>query len=99
MLSKSRIEEVVREWIHLKEETSHQTPAHGHPTEKSYTLKHIHIPEETPRGWKVKFDYSLYVTTEFTVYPDHPPYEYPCIGELELDQDGFIVAEKAESVW
>ena len=99
MLTKDQIESIVRKWIADKEILGENTGENGHPANKDYELETIHEPESTSTGWKVGFDYTVFVTTEFTAYPDNPPYEYPKKGVLELDRQGNLISEQEEGEW
>ena len=69
----------------------------GHLSQTSYNLAQIETPRriQHPSGaaWKVIYHYTVCVETEFTYYPDNPPYEYAYRKMIIIDGDGKIIEE------
>ena len=51
----------------------------------SYKLKSFTYTRESDDEMRIEYDYVVYVETEFTYYPDNPPYEYPHAKSISLN--------------
>ena len=55
-------------------------------------IDEIKDPVEAGGGvWLVDYSYTLIVVTEFTVYPDNPPYEYTYSRQIRVDGEGELL--------
>lgn len=97
MLSEKRLEEIVRQKICQDETLGDQAGGSGHAGHSSYTLDEIKTPEKTSlKGkecWKIEYHYTVTVTTEFTYYPDNPPYTYKYQKTIHVDDGGNVIQE------
>ncbi|UCG02809.1 MAG: hypothetical protein JSW11_02235 [Candidatus Heimdallarchaeota archaeon] len=94
MLSETEIREVIKGKIDQDENLGEKVGESGHLGYTSYEIDHISKPVKQPGEiWKVAYIYTLYVETEFTYYPDNPPYEYKYKKTIFLDEKGKIVNE------
>ncbi|MCP4441302.1 MAG: hypothetical protein GY810_20545 [Aureispira sp.] len=85
--SKEEIEKLVHEQIAQNEKLGHSSGGSGHLGCVSYTLDKIDEPTQTKTAWEVHYHYTIVVETEFTYYPDNPPYETPHSGVLILKKE------------
>jgi hypothetical protein len=44
-------------------------------------------------GWKITYRYRLVTETEFTCYPDNPPYESSYAREIVVDKKGEVIEQ------
>ena len=88
MLSKDKIRELVKSEIEKKEKPGEQSGGSGHLAHVDYTIDSIKEPVKTGDNWKITYSYTTIITTEFTVYPDNPPYENHKTGEIILNNKG-----------
>ncbi len=67
----------------------------GHRGYVSYGLDEVGAPwrsiEEGVVRWEVTYRYTVFIETEFTYYPDNPPYETHYRKTIVLDVAGVIV--------
>ena len=81
--------DTVTRFIARTEQTGEATGGSGHLSDVS--VRDVRVTGIEPAGegrWRVRFGYTITVVTEFTCYPDNPPYEYPKEGEMFIDDDG-----------
>jgi hypothetical protein len=90
------LREIVETQIARDERLGTQTGSSGHMGDVGYTLDAIEEPVRNEEGWAVTYRYTTTVTTEFTIYPDNPPYEYSHEKTIILDDDGNVVSEGAK---
>ena len=88
-----RLKEIVEEQIARDEKLGSQAGGSGHMGDVGYVLDGIEEPLRRRGGWEVTYRYTTIVTTEFTIYPDNPPYEYGYEKTITLDDDGAVVSE------
>ncbi|MBN1198216.1 MAG: hypothetical protein JXA23_02610 [Bacteroidales bacterium] len=85
MLTEERILEIVESQIAATEKLGYQGSRSGHMAHVSYRIDQIRtLPPEKGR-MEIEVDYTLLTETEFTGYPDNPPYETPCLTSLIVD--------------
>ncbi|KPK84592.1 MAG: hypothetical protein AMS27_09495 [Bacteroides sp. SM23_62_1] len=82
MISKEKIEKLICEKIELEEQLGDQAGGSGHLSFVEYDLEWIGKPQKTEEGYVVEYRYTLVISTEFTIYPDNPPYTYPKSGTI-----------------
>jgi len=93
-----QIEKIVRQKIESDENLGSQAGGSGHLGHVSYEINKLNF-EEVNDEYVVEYDYTLYTETEFTYYPDNPPYESSYRKRLTLGLELNILAEtNAESL-
>ena len=97
MITESKLKDIVKAKITQDEDLGDQAGGSGHLGHVSYLIDSIRKPErvQTDVGdeWKISYDYTLIVETEFTYYPDNPPREYKYRKTIIIDDDGEIISE------
>lgn len=91
MVTGEKIEILVGAEINKREKLGFQRGGSGHMGHVSYRIDAIRLTECGKGITEIVFDYTLMVETEFTCYPDNPPYEYPASGVIRIDTDGKLV--------
>lgn len=87
MLTEKEIEKLIRLKIEKDENLGERSGGSGHLGFVSYTLDEIRIIKQTGTVTEAQYDYTLFIETEFTVYPDNPPAEYPKKGMIIFDAE------------
>jgi len=90
-VEEKKIEKIVRKQIETTEKLGDQTGGSGHMGHASYRIDEIRSRKLENGNTEVKYNYTLMVETEFTYYPDNPPYETPVSGSIILDRNGKII--------
>ena len=85
------IEQIVRKQIESVEKLGDRAGGSGHMGHVSYRLDKIVTRTLEDGNTEVTYDYTLMVETEFTYYPDNPPYETPVSGNIILDSNGNLI--------
>lgn len=93
MINNDEIEVIVRQHIESIEKIGDHAGSSGHMGNISYKLNKFSFVEIKDGTLKINYSYSTFVETEFTYYPDNPPYEYHYEKELTLDKDMIIVSD------
>jgi hypothetical protein len=88
-----RLQEIIEAQIAKDEKLGSQSGGSGHLGEVGYVLDGVDEPVRRGEGWEVTYRYTTIITTEFTVYPDNPPYEYGHEKTITLDDEGKIISE------
>jgi hypothetical protein len=91
--SEKRLREILEAQIAKDEKLGSQSGSSGHLGDVGYALDEIDEPVRRGEGWEVTYRYTIIVTTEFTIYPDNPPYEYGHEKTITLDEKGVVVSE------
>ncbi len=91
------ITEIVKSYIEKTEKIGTRAGGSGHMGNVDYHICRI-FPAKLSKsngtiGWKVTFMYTIIITTEFTIYPDNPPYENSYKTTIWLDNNGKIIKE------
>ena len=80
MFTEPELRDIIKDKISHDEKLAEQVGGSGHLGYVSYKIDSIGKPEriqiEAGDGWKIIYAYTVIVETEFTYYPDNPPYEY-----------------------
>lgn len=94
MITESELEKIVATKIEADETLGERTsPLTGHVSYGDYRIDEISTPKKVEKGWEVTYRYTIIITTEFTVLPHNPPYEYRYEKTIILGDDGNIVEE------
>lgn len=91
MFSKEKIRDIVDYRIKMDEKLGDQAGGSGHMSHVDYVINEINEPVISGANWKIRYKYTIIITTEFTYYPDNPPYEYPHTNEIIIDAEGKII--------
>jgi hypothetical protein len=91
MHTEEEITEIVKRKIEADEKLGDQAGGSGHLGYVSYTIDEIKTRPLPQGNIEIQYAYTLIVETEFTVYPDNPPMEYPKNTVLVIDNDKNIV--------
>lgn len=93
MFKKDEIEVIVKQHIESIEKLGDHGSSSGHMGNISYKLVSFSFSETEDGNVKVNYSYTTFVETEFTYYPDNPPYEYNYEKELMIDKNKNIVSD------
>lgn len=85
MLTENEIQDMVKQKIESEEKTGDQAGGSGHLSFVSYTIDKIETREISEECMEISYNYTIIVESEFTIYPDNPPYEYPHSGKIVVD--------------
>ena len=69
----------------------------GHLGHTSFILDNLEISENEER-FDVSYVYTVFIETEFTYYPDNPPYETQYRKKLMLDGELNVLSEEEVEV-
>lgn len=90
MLSDKEIQDLVKQKIESEEKTGEQAGGSGHLSYASYTIHNIDTREINKECLEISYQYTLIVETEFTIYPDNPPYEYMRSGKIIINPGNYF---------
>ncbi|MBT4409753.1 MAG: hypothetical protein HOC82_07905 [Bacteroidetes bacterium] len=98
-----KIYKLVQDKIEAGEKLGSQSGGSGHMGHVSYVIDHIEIdqsksPDLINAEWQVDYQYTIFIETEFTYYPDNPPYETKYTQRLFLNHDLIPVKESEKEV-
>jgi len=82
---KEKILSAIEAHIKSKHKLGDQSGGSGHKGYVSFRLDDYEVREMGDSKTKVSFSYSIITETEFTYYPDNPPYEDHYEGLIKLD--------------
>jgi len=94
MFSIDKIREIVELQIKKDEKLGNQAGGSGHLSHVDFEINSIDDPVKTGENWKIKYAYTTIITTEFTYYPDNPPYEYKHSREIIINSNYQIIEEE-----
>ena len=75
MISENQIKDIVKQRIESDEKLGDQAGGSGHLGNVSYRVDSIESREIEGGKLEIIYKYTLITETEFTYYPDNPPYE------------------------
>ncbi len=96
------IEKLVGSFIEANHKLGDQAGGSGHLSFVSYFINDIKTQELMNGKKLVRFSYTISVESEFTIYPDNPPYESHYSMQILVDDKNQIIEEKeieVESKW
>ncbi|MFX0084408.1 MAG: hypothetical protein ACFFAU_01940 [Candidatus Hodarchaeota archaeon] len=100
MISKSKIEKIVTRIITHDEKLGHSVGGSNHHSHTSFVMNTLGKPIKTQyngiNAWKITYIYTIITETEFTYYPDNPPYEHKYQKSIIIDQNGKLLKEHAK---
>ncbi|MFH1298091.1 MAG: hypothetical protein ABIJ04_12640 [Bacteroidota bacterium] len=91
MLSEEKINRIVEDYIRKTEKLGDLGGGSGHMSYVSFRIDDIKSRNLDGGKTEISFSYTLMVETEFTYYPDNPPYEYPASGTLLIESNDQIL--------
>ncbi|UCE13566.1 MAG: hypothetical protein JSV04_15480 [Candidatus Heimdallarchaeota archaeon] len=98
MFSEAELKRLINAKIATDEDLGEQVGGSGHLGFSSYEINFISDPvKKNNKTWKITYEYTVFVETEFTYYPDNPPYEYQYRKTIFVDDDGKIVRESKKA--
>ena len=86
MLNEEEIRTVVKQKIETDEKLGYRAGGSRHLGYTSYVLNEGLTKQLSETTIKITYQYTVFVETEFTVYPDNPAMEYTKTGELVIDK-------------
>ena len=89
-MDQETIEQLVNQQISKTETLGSRSGGSGHMGHTSYRIDEIKTKQLEGDKTKISFTYTLIVETEFTYYPDNPPYESSYSGVIVVDKQGNI---------
>lgn len=87
MLTEEEIQVLVKHKIETDEDFGVQSSGSGHLGNKTYAIDNVQTKKLENGNLEIRYQYTLFVETEFTYYPDHPPMEYPKTGLLVVQNN------------
>jgi hypothetical protein len=93
MFTQEEFEKIVTSQIEHDEELGTLSGGSDHIGYKSYGIEEILPPRQVGKGWEVTYRYVTITETEFTIYPDNPPYENSYEKTILLDKAGNVIKE------
>ncbi len=89
-MDQETIEQLVNQQINKTETLGSRSGGSGHMGHTSYRIDEIKTKKLEGDKTEISFTYTLIVETEFTYYPDNPPYESSYSGVIVVDKQGNI---------
>ena len=93
MIDKEGIKAIIRKKIESDENIGEKAGGSGHLSSIDYIIDEISEPEKAGENYHIKYQYTVSITTEFTIYPDNPPHEYTREVVIEINNKGDILKE------
>ena len=81
-----QIEEIVEWHLTQIEQLGDQVGGSGHLANRSLNNLKVKSGNKTIDGIWVEFEYQIVIESEFTIYPDNPPYTEDKSGKLFVDE-------------
>ena len=91
MFTDKEINEIINKKISADEKPGDRTGGSGHLGFVSYRINHYKTRQMSHERVEIIFNYTVYVETEFTSYPDNPPMEYTYERKIIVNCDKEIV--------
>ena len=98
-LNKEEILKVV--WNQIEKDVSpgEQVGGSGHLSQVDCKIDIVYDPIRVQEGWEITYQYTVTITTEFTIYPDNPPWENTYEKTITVNQKGdFVKVNKSETI-
>ena len=94
MFNKDEIIKII--WKQLEKDVSQGEHASGsgHLSHVDCKINNISEPEKVSEGWEITYRYTVYTTTEFTIYPDNPPWETEYERTIVINKKGEFVKSR-----
>ncbi len=94
MIKKEEIEAIIRSQIESLERLGEQGSSSGHMSNVSCELNDFSTNETEDGLIHIAYSYTTYVETEFTYYPDNPPYEYTHKRIMVINKERSIISDE-----
>ena len=80
-------------WKQIEKDVSlgEQAGGSGHLAHVDCKIDGVDEPRKVPEGWEITYRYTVSVTTEFTIYPDNPPWENGYEKTVVVDEKGDVI--------
>ncbi|MHA1717069.1 MAG: hypothetical protein ACTSXP_15600 [Promethearchaeota archaeon] len=102
MFSENDLKEIVEAKIRVDEVLGEQVGGSGHSGYISFNIEKINEPKQVKGGdradWEITYQYRIIIETEFTYYPDNPPYEYLYEKSIIVNDDGKVIEESKKKL-
>lgn len=92
-MDKEIIEKILGEIIAKDEQLGESSGGSEHLSNTTFAIDDIKISEMEEDVFYITYCYSIYIETEFTYYPDNPPYEYSYQKTIQLDSDYKLIGQ------
>ena len=89
-MEQEQIEHLVNQQINKNEKLGSRSGGSGHMGHTSYRIDEINTRKLEDDKTEISYTYTLMVETEFTYYPDNPPYEFKNSGIIIVDKEGTV---------
>ena len=86
-----KIEQAIKQYIESTHKLGDQAGGSGHMSNVSYNIDEFNFKEQADGNIELMFKYTLITETEFTYYPDNPPYEDHYEKQLLLNRELNII--------
>lgn len=90
MLSNEELLYQINSWLNESDEAGEKAGGSGHLSMVSFSVDKILRTEQMDDGLLVEYEYTRYIESEFTYYPDNPPYEDKGNGTVIISKEGII---------
>jgi len=87
MLTEEKIKDIVEAWVQNTGKQESQTGGSGHLSHVSFRIDSVSSRILDNGTSEISCSYTLMTETEFTCYPDNPPYETPCSATIIVDAE------------
>ena len=93
MFSKEEVLEIINKHIEADEKLGDQAGGSGHMGFVSCNLDKYKTKQISEDVLEITYQYTIFIETEFTYYPDNPPMEYPNKKVIRVNLDKKIIPE------
>ena len=87
MFTEEELLQIIKLAIEADENSGDQSAGSGHMSHKSYSVDTLETSCSDGCKIEIEYSYTVFVETEFTMFPDNPPAEYHKKGKIVLDKD------------
>ena len=94
MFTEDEIERIIKKRIEADEMLGDQSGESGHVGYVSYKINDVKMVQLNDEKIKIEYRYTTFVETEFTIYPDNPPMEYPKLKVIIVDKNKKIISSE-----
>ena len=89
--NKNEVRNIVWKQIEKDESPGEQVGGSGHLSQVDCKIDYVDEPIQVPEGWEITYRYTVSITTEFTIYPDNPPWENVYEKTIVVDEKGIFI--------
>lgn len=87
---------IISSYIENIEKIGYQSGGSGNMGYVDYKIDKYEIKDLSGDNYEIKFDYKIFIETEFTYYPDNPPYEYSHCRTIIINSKKEIIGTQNE---